>query len=411
MYLFVVRIHMKFNYQARTEQGVVQTGTVEAPNRDVAIETLLRHGLAILEIIEEKKGFAASLGEEISFLNRVKIRDLVIFSRQLAVLFDAQVPLVQALRTLADQSPPSLKKIIMDIAADVDAGTAFSQSLEKFPKVFSYFYISVIRAGEASGRLQEVLNYLADHEERSYDLNKKVKGALSYPIFVVSSLIVVGAVMMIFVVPQLTSVLQESGQELPVLTRFVIGISDFLRGYWWLGIIIAGGVGVGGWYAANTPFGRGALDKIKLRLPMFGDIFRKIYLARFSENLGTLIKGGIPIIQSLTITADVVGNSYYKDVIIKAREEVRRGNTINSVFLADKFIPPMVGQMIQIGEQTGKIDVLLAKVASFYQKDVDNIMENITSLIQPILILILGGAAAVLVAAILLPIYNLSSGM
>ena len=402
---------MKFNYQARTEQGIVQTGAVEAPNKDVAIETLHRHGLFILEITEEQKGFSIRLGEEIPFFNKVKTQDLVIFSRQLAVLFDAEVPLVPALRTLAEQSPPALKKIIMDVSADVDAGTAFSQSLEKYPKVFSYFYISVVRAGEASGRLQEVLNYIADHEERSYDLNKKVKGALSYPIFVVSTLVIVGAVMMIFVVPQLTSVLTESGQELPFLTRIVVGTSNFLRGYWWLGILIIGGLIGSGWYLINTSSGKNYWDKAKLNIPMFGPIFRKIYLARFSENLGTLIKGGIPIIQSLTITADVVGNLYYKDVILRAREEVRRGSTINSVFTADKYIPPMVSQMIQIGEQTGKIDVLLSKVASFYQKDVDNIMENITSLIQPILILILGGAAAVLVAAILLPIYNLSSGM
>ncbi len=402
---------MKFNYQARTEQGAVQTGAVEAPNQDVAIETLHRHGLFILEITEEEKGFSIRLGEELPFFNRVKTQDLVIFSRQLAVLFDAEVPLVPALRTLAEQSPPALKKIIMDVSADVDAGTAFSQSLEKYPKVFSYFYVSVVRAGEASGRLQEVLNYIADHEERSYDLNKKVKGALSYPIFVVSTLVIVGAVMMIFVVPQLTSVLTESGQELPFLTKIVVGTSNFLRGYWWLGILIIGGFIGSGWYLVNTASGKNMWDKAKLSLPMFGPIFRKIYLARFSENLGTLIKGGIPIIQSLTITADVVGNLYYKNVILRAREEVRRGSTINSVFTADKYIPPMVSQMIQIGEQTGKIDVLLSKVATFYQKDVDNIMENITSLIQPILILILGGAAAVLVAAILLPIYNLSSGM
>lgn len=402
---------MKYNYQARTSQGAVQTGTVEAPSKDTAIETLHRYGLVILEIVEEKKGFAVSLSSELPFFNRVKNQDLVIFSRQLAVLFDAQVPLVQALRTLADQSAPAFKKIITEIASDVDAGTAFSESLEKFPKVFSFFYVSVVRAGEASGRLQEVLNYLADHEERSYDLNKKVKGALTYPIFVVSSLIIVGAVMMIFVVPQLTSVLKESGQELPFLTKIIIGISNFLRSYWWLGLLAIGGLAGGVWYGLQTKTGQDYWDGIKLKLPIFGNIFKKIYLARFSENLATLIKGGIPIIQSLTITADVVDNAVYKEIIIKAREEVRRGSTINSVFLYEKNIPPLVSQMVMIGEQTGKLDVLLAKVASFFQKDVDNIMENLTSLIQPILILILGGAAGVLVAAILLPIYNLSSGL
>ncbi len=402
---------MKFSYQARTAQGSIQTGVVEAPNKDVAVETLHRYGLVILEILEEKKGFALSLSGELPFFNKVKNQDLVIFSRQLAVLFDAQVPLVQALRTLSEQSSPALKKIIKEVSTDVDSGTSFSQSLEKFPKVFSFFYISVVKAGEVSGRLQEVLNYLADHEERSYDLNKKVKGALTYPIFIVSSLVIVGAVMMIFVIPQLTGVLVESGQELPIITRGIIGLSDFMRNYWWLALLILGGIGVGSWYGLQTKQGKDTWDKIKLHLPIFGGIFRKIYLARFSENLGTLIKGGIPIIQSLTITADVVGNFVFKTIILKAREEVRRGSTINSVFSLEKDIPPIVSQMVMIGEQTGKLDLLLGKIATFFQKDVDNIMENLTSLIQPLLILVLGIAAGVLVAAILLPIYNLSSGL
>lgn len=400
---------MKFNYQARTNDGVVQTGTVEALNIDIAIETLHRHNLIIFEMAEEKKGFISILEKGLYFFNKIKTQDLVLFSRQLSVLFDAQVPLVPALRTLADQSSPALRDVIMELATDVDSGAAFSIALEKFPKIFSFFYISVIRAGEASGRLQEVLSYLADHQERSYDLNRKVKGALMYPIFIVVALFIVGTVMMIFVIPQLTSVFEESGQELPILTRIIISISNFMQSYWWLVVLIFGGLIGGGWYMLNTASGRKYWDEIEINLPIFGPIFRKIYLSRFSENLGTLIKGGIPIIQSLSITADVVGNLVYKNVILMAREEVRRGNMIHSVFLMEKkYIPPMVAQMIRIGEQTGKIDVLLPKVASFYQKDVDNIMDNLTTLIQPILVLILGGAAGVLVAAILLPIYNMS---
>lgn len=402
---------MKFNYQTRTPQGSIQTGSVEAPSRDVAIETLHRHGLVILEITEEKKGLAIGLGGEIAFFSKVKNQEIVIFSRQLAVLFDAEVPLVQSLNTLSEQSSPVFKRIIKSIATDVDSGTSFSQSLEKFPKVFSFFYVSVVKAGEASGRLQEVLNYLADHEERSYDLNKKVKGALTYPIFIVSSLILVGAAMMIFVIPQLTGVLLESGQQLPILTRLIIGLSNFMISYWWLGLLMVSGLIGGSWYALQTKTGKDYWDKIKLHVPIFGGIFRKIYLARFSENLGTLIKGGIPIIQALTITADVVGNFVFKTIILKAREEVRKGSTINSVFLLEKDIPPLVSQMVMIGEQTGKLDVLLAKIATFFQKEVDNIMENLTSLIQPVLILILGAAAGILVAAILLPIYNMSSGI
>lgn len=401
---------MKYNYQARAAQGEIQTGTVEAPNKDVAIETLHRHNLVILEIAEEKAGF--SLGKDLAFLNRVKNQEIVIFSRQLAVLFEAQVPLVEALRTLAEQAKnPVFRQILIDLASDVDAGTAFSQSLEKYPKVFSHFYISVTRAGEASGRLQEVLNYLADHEEKNYDLNRKVKGAMIYPIFIISALMVVGAVMMIFVVPQLTQVLTESGQQLPAITNVIIGLSIFLKSYWWLTLILMGLVGAGIRYYVRTKIGRALWDNLKLRLPIFGPLFKKIYLARFAENLATLIKGGIPIMQALTITADVIGNIFYQDIILRAREEVRKGSTMFSVFSTAPQIPSMVAQMIHIGEETGKLDSILVKIASFYQKDVDNLVDNITTLIQPILILILGAAAGILVAAILLPIYNMSSGM
>ncbi len=401
---------MNFNYQARTPQGEIQTGTVEAPNQDAAVEALHRHDLVILEIAEEKKGL--DLGAELPFLNRVKNQDVVIFSRQLSVLFDAQVPLVPALRTLAEQAGSTmLKKIIMDMAQDVDSGTPFSMALEKFPKVFSHFYVSVVRAGEASGRLQDVLNYLADHEEKSYDLSRKIKGALTYPIFVISAVIVVGAVVMIFVIPNLTKILEESGQELPFLTKLVIGISDFLRGYWWLALFMLVGLGGGVWYYTRTASGKALWDKLKLKLPIFGGLFKKVYLARFAENLSTLIKGGIPIIQSLTITADVVGNTLYQEIILRAREEVRKGNTMSSVLSTEKAVPAMVGQMIRIGEQTGKLDMILVKIASFYGKEVDEMVGSMTELIQPILILILGAGAGILVAAILLPIYNLGSSL
>ncbi|MBI4120583.1 MAG: type II secretion system F family protein [Parcubacteria group bacterium] len=401
---------MNFNYQARTPQGEIQTGTVEAPNQDAAAEALHRHGLVVLEVVEEKKGL--DLGAELPFFNRIKNQDIVIFSRQLSVLFDAQVPLVPALRTLAEQAAsPALRRIIADMAADVDAGTPFSMALEKFPKAFSHFYVSVVRAGEASGRLQDVLNYLADHEEKSYDLSRKIKGALTYPIFVISAVIVVGAVVMIFVIPNLTKILEESGQQLPFLTRIVIGISDFLRGYWWLALLVLGGLGGVAWYYTRTVSGKALWDKIKLKLPIFGGLFKKVYLARFAENLSTLIKGGIPIIQSLTITADVVGNVLYQDIILRAREEVRKGNTMSSVLSTEKAVPAMVAQMIRIGEQTGKLDMILVKIASFYGKEVDEMVGSMTELIQPILILILGAGAGILVAAILLPIYNLGSSL
>jgi len=362
----------------------------------------------VLDITEDTG--RVGLFKELTFFSRIKKQEIVIFSRQLAVLFDAQVPLLESLQSLAVQSSnPKFKKMVTDIADEVDAGSPFSQALEKYPKAFSNFYVSVTRAGEASGRLQEVLNYLADHEEKNYDLNRKVRGALIYPAFIVFSLVVVGGIMMIFVVPQLTSVFEETGSDLPFLTVAVIGISNFLRSFWWLALLVLIGAGTAFWSFLRTSKGRRTMDLVLLKIPILKNLFQKVYLARFSENLGTLIKGGIPIIQALTITAEVVGNSIYKETIQQATEEVRKGGSISSVLKSNKYIPSLVVQMISVGENTGKLDFILAKIAGFYQKDVDNMVDNLTSLIQPILILVLGGAAGLLVAAILLPIYNLSS--
>jgi type IV pilus assembly protein PilC len=303
---------MKLSYQARTGTGEVQTGTVDAQSREAAIDLLQRHNLIVLAVEEVKEGL--TLKKEITFLTRIKTQDLVLFSRQLSVLFDAQVPLLQALRTLAEQTDnPKLREVILEIASDVDAGTSLSQALEKHPKLFSNFYVSVLRAGEASGRMQEVLSYLADHEEKNYDLNKKVIGALIYPAFIVFSIVVVGAIMMMFVVPQITTIFEETGADLPILTRIVIGTSNFLLTFWWLMVLLAIAGGVSGVRFLRTAEGRRAWDLVLLNIPIFKKLFQKIYLARFSENLGTLIKGGIPIIHALEITGDVVGNTVYKD--------------------------------------------------------------------------------------------------
>ncbi len=399
---------MKFSYEARTPNGDVQTGTVEAASFEGALEILQRYDLIVVDIKEEKEG--VSLSTEIKFLTRIKKQDIVLFSRQLAVLFDAQVPLLESLRTLANQSiNPKLRGVINEVADDIDAGTSFSDALEKHSKHFSNFYVNVVRAGEASGRLHEVLNYLADHEEKNYDLTRKVKGALIYPAFIVFSIIAVGFVMMMFVVPKITSIFEETNSELPFLTKIVISTSGFLQSFWWLILIALVGLGFLLWRYVKTTEGRRSWDKFLLNIPVLKDLFRKMYLARFTENLSTLIKGGIPIIQALSITAEVVGNKVYQETISEATEEVRKGGDISNVLKTNKYIPSLVVQMISVGEGTGKLDVILSKIASFYQKDVDNMVNNLTSIIQPILIVVLGVAAGLLVAAVLLPIYNLSS--
>ena len=400
---------MKYSYEARTPEGVTKSGTIEAPTQEAALGVLQSQSLLALSLVEVTGGI--KLNTEIKFLSRVKTEEIVVFSRQLAVLFDAQVPLLSSLHSLAEQTDnPKFRRIIMEIAAKVDAGTPLSDAMGGYPKLFSNFYVSVVRAGEASGRLQEVLAYLADHEEKNYDLNRKVRGALIYPIFVVGAILLVGSIMMIFVVPQITAIFEETGNQLPFLTRLVIGVSDFLRAAWWALIIVVVGGGYGIHRYIHTVSGQRVWDTVLLNIPIFKNLFRKMYLARFSENLSTLIKGGIPILQSLNITASVVGNTIYKESIEEAASVVERGGSMSEVLRQNTYIPRLVVQMVAVGENSGKLDEILEKVAQFYQRDVDELVNNLAEIIQPVLILLLGVGAGVLVAAILLPIYNLSSG-
>src|SRR3989344_5751146 len=268
---------MRFVYEARTPEGEIQTGSVEASNYDAALKTLERYNLVIVGLEEEKAGL--TLTKEIKIFARVKRQEIVVFSRQLAVLFEAQVPLLDALRTLAEQTPNAkFKDIISEVAAEVDAGSPLSDSLAKHPKLFSNFYVSVVRAGEASGRLNEVLNYLADHEERNYDLTRKVRGALIYPAFIVLSLLIVGTIMLVFVVPQVTSIFEEAEADLPILTVIIISVSDFMKTFWWLVAILLVGIGFGVARFFKTPDGAVFRDTLLLRIPILKDLFQKVYL-------------------------------------------------------------------------------------------------------------------------------------
>jgi len=401
---------MKFNYQARTKSGEIRTGTVEAGTREAAIETLQRHDLVVifLEKISEIPFYARSL----KFLQRIKAKEITIFYRQLAILFDADVSPLESLRILTEQTrSPVFKELIFELEKDIRGGEPLSQAMAKHPKVFSSFYVSVVKAGEASGKLHHVLRYLADHAEREYNLTHKVRGAFTYPIVILTVFVIVGTLMMVYVVPQLTSMLEELGQEMPFTTKTLIATSNFLRSWFWLVILIAVALIIGLWKFIKTEKGRIIWDTLKLRIPIFKGLFQKIYLARFSENLKTLLKGGIPILEALDITASVVGNKVYEKIINQAREKVRKGQTISSAFSSyPKEITPMVSQMVGVGEKTAQLDSILEKVASFYQEEVDRMVDNMTQLIEPIMILVLGVGVGFLVASILLPIYNIATG-
>lgn len=401
---------MRFNYQARTKEGEIQTGTVEAGSQEAAVKTLQRHDLVVvyLEPISAVPFYARSL----KFLRRVRVKELVMFYRQLAILFEASIPPLDALRAVAEQAHnPYFKDVLFEVETDVRGGESFSKALAKHKKIFSPFYINVIQSGEATGKLDEVLRYLADHAEKEFILTSKVKGALIYPAFILSAFLVVAVLMLIYVVPQLTAVLTEMGQELPFTTKILIGTSHFLRSWILLIIVILAAAVFGIFNYLKTIQGRELWDKSKLRIPILGKVFRKIYLARFSENFATLIKGGLPILNALKIAGQVVGNRIFTHLIERAVTEVKKGGNISSVFEKDKKnIPPVVVQMLKVGEKTAKLDSILERLAVFYQGEIDRTVDNITQLIEPALIIVLGGGVAFLVASILMPIYNITSG-
>lgn len=402
----------KFQYTAITKEGKREVEVMESPSLESAISILQNQQLIVIEI-KPFQGAYSALDKFASdfavFFSRIKNEDIVIFTKQMAVLIQAKVPLVQSLRVMAKQTDnKNFSNIINMVASDVDAGTVFSRALSKFPKVFSSFFIQMIRSGEVSGRLEETLTYLSEYINKQYILNSKARGAMIYPAFIVGAFIIVSALMLIFVIPNLTSILTESGQKLPLVTNMLIAVSNFMKSWGWLVFLI---LGVMIYFAVvsvrKSPEWRYAYDKLKLRLPVFGKLLKKIYLARFSETLSTLSSAGIAISQSLEITADVVGNVIYRQIIIEANEAVRKGGSISVVFARYPEILPMVTQMIAVGEQTGKLDTILKQVSAFFSEEVNRSFDNIVNLIEPVLIVMLGTGVGILVAAILLPIYNL----
>jgi type IV pilus assembly protein PilC len=401
---------MKFNYLARTQKGELQTGSIEAVSQTAAIKILQSHNLVILSIeaVESTPFFA----RRIKIFERVKKKEVMIFCQQLSVLIEAEVPLVQSLKALHKQTGnPYFKKVIFEIANDVDGGMLFSKALAKHPKIFSSFYINLIKSGEVSGRLQESLTYLAKHLEKEYELMSRVRGAMIYPCFVLTTFIIIGVLMMVMVVPNLTAILQESNQALPWPTIAIIALSNLIRSWGWLFLVILVIISLVIWQLVQRPQGKELWDKIKLKLPLFGQIFQRTYLARFTENLSTLVQGGLPIIKALDVSAQVIGNTVFQKIIWQARDEVKAGKTISSVLEEHKEFPPLVSQMIKTGEKTGKLDYILKKIAIFYSREVDNIVSNLSQFIEPILIIGLGLMVAVLVAAILMPIYNIAGGI
>jgi type IV pilus assembly protein PilC len=396
---------MKFNYQARTEDGQVQSGVVEAQNREDAVAVLQRHGLYVSFIDDDRSSI---YDKEISAFEKIAKKDVVLFSRQLSIMFKAGVPIVESLRSIGEQTTKQkFKEQIFKIAEKVEGGSTLSQSLASFPKTFSPFYIGMVKSGEISGRLSETLKYLAEHMEKEYNFNNKIIGAIIYPAFVFFVFVSILFFMMIFVIPKLSGIFGD--MELPLMTKIVLGLSSLLVEWWWVPILFIIIPIIFLFRHFKTEEGKKAFDNIIFKIPLINEFFKKISLVRVAENLSTLIAGGLPIVQAIEVTADVVGSETYKEIMIETRNGVRRGELMSFVLMKHpKYFPPLFIQMITVGEKTGKIDTSLENVVSFYQGDIDRTLEGLIKLLEPIMLVVLGGMVGLLVISVLMPIYQIS---
>jgi len=400
---------MKFNYQARTKKGEVQAGIVEASSREAAIVLLRKYGLYVTVL--EETAAPPIYAQRVKLFERISRQDIVLFSRQLSIMFKSKVPLVESLRVLASQARNlDLKERILDLSEEVEGGTSFSGALSRHPEIFSSFYISMVKSGEVSGTLSESLEYLAEHLEREYHLTSKIRGALLYPALIVLVVLLVLALMIFFVIPHLSEVLISSGSELPTVTKIVINSAAFLRKFGWvLGLVILLLISAVFRYYRSQK-GRKFFDGIFLKIPVIGPFLKMNNLARFAENLSTLISGGLPIASALQTVGEIVGNSRYKEVIFETRDRVRKGETISSVLAAaPEIFPPVFVQMTIVGERTGTLDSTLMNVVDFYKKEIDRTIDNLLSILEPLLIVILGVVVAGLMLSILLPLYQMTA--
>lgn len=399
---------MKFHYQARTIDGEVKTGIVEASSEEAALDLLQRYELYVTYLKEAKTPIFA---RELKLFRKISIKDIVLFTRQLSMMFSSKVPLVEALRALANQTTNlELKEKILEISKEVEGGVALSKALSRYPKIFSQFYISMVKAGEASGKLAESFNYLADHLEREYNIAGKIKGALIYPILVIVVSIFVVSLMIFFVIPKLRQVFLEGEMKIPTTTLLIFNIADFIKksapflifGLFLLIFLI--------YRFYKTEKGKKILDNLFLKLPIIGNFLKISILSQFAENLSTLITGGLMISQALDLTGDIIGNSLYKKAIFTARDEVRKGVPISQILsLFPEIFPPMFIQVISVGEKTGTLDTSLMQIANFYQKEVERTVNNILTILEPVLIIFLGIVVAFLALAVLMPIYNMTA--
>jgi type IV pilus assembly protein PilC len=396
-----------FEYTARSQTGQIQKGQMDVASKDDVSSYLRKNRLILVSVREAPKQIKLSMGG-----SRVKTRDIVIFTRQFATMINAGLPLVQSLNILAAQTEnKTLAEVTRAVVYDVESGNTLADAFSKHPKAFAPLYVNMVAAGEAGGILDTILLRLATFLEKNDALMRKVKGAMVYPGVIITVAMVAIAVLLIFVIPTFQTMFASANMELPLPTRIVIGMSNFLIHYWWAILLAAAGAAFGFRSYYSTPAGRLQIDTAFLKAPVLGDVIRKSAVSRFTRTLGTLVSSGVSILEGLEITAKTAGNMVVHNAVMESRQSIAGGETIAAPLEKSKVFPPMVISMIAVGEQTGGLDEMLSKIADFYDDEVDVAVSALLSLMEPAMIVILGVIVGGMVIAMYLPIFDMMNAV
>ncbi len=401
---------MLFNYKAIDEAGVKKEGEIDAPTRDMAISGLQRRGLVIISIKDESESksiFTLTLFEKVSN------KDIVIVSRQIATLFEAQVSALNTFTMLAANAESKLlARKLTAVGDDLQAGVSISGALSKHPEVFSNFYVNMVKVGEETGKLNQTFLHLAEYLDRQYALTSKTRNALIYPAFVIFTFAVVMSLMFVVVIPKLSSIILDSGQDIPFYTKVVIGISNIFVHYGIFVLIFLVLLAIWIWRMANTEKGKIYLDGMRLATPAIGNLYKKLYLSRITDNLNTMLSSGVPIVRAIDITAEVVGSTVYRKVLEEVADGVKSGLSLSLAFAKHREqISGIMVQMVQVGEETGSLGSILKTLTEFYKRELDDAVDTLVGLIEPIMIVVLGLGVGLLLVSVLMPIYNLAGGI
>ncbi len=400
-----------FNYSAVDKSGNERKGSIDAVSESVAVSALQRREL-IVSSIKSSEGSGSIFEKQFNLFAGVKNKDLVMLSQQITTLFEAQVSALRAFSLLASEATsPTLQKVLLEVASDLQSGSSIAVALGKHPKVFSKFYVSMVRSGEETGKLDEAFAFMAEYMDRNYEVASKARNALIYPAFVIATFVAVMVLMLTTVIPRLSSIIVESGTEVPVYTKFVMGLGNFLSSYIWL---VGIGIVVGGFFLiryAKTDEGHDYLARARLNIPYVGDLYRKLYMSRLADSLSTTLKSGIQLVRGMEIAATVVGDPVYSAILRNAASEIQTGRSASESLGKHPEIPGIMVAMMKVGEETGDLGNILSTIAKFYRREVSNAVDTLVSLIEPLMIVMLGLGVGLLLASVLVPIYNISAGI